>query len=110
MRYRKKPVVIDAVQLRAGEVPHELDDAVIAGKIKFCEDGTCTQIGEAEQHLCAALRLLRENGWPEVANDLRRIHGQLQVWTQQPGGYLTYLEPPPKPAGPGRGRPGKVRA
>jgi hypothetical protein len=41
MKYRKKPVVIEAVQLRAGEIPHELDGAIMDGKISFKEDGTC---------------------------------------------------------------------
>lgn len=40
MKFRKKPVVIEAVQFRNGKIPHELDDAIIAGLIRFCEDGT----------------------------------------------------------------------
>lgn len=40
MRYRKKPVVIEAVQFRAGEQPHELAGDVIIGKVRYTEDGT----------------------------------------------------------------------
>ena len=39
-RYRKKPVVIEAVQLRAGERPAGLDEAVATGDVVWVEDGT----------------------------------------------------------------------
>jgi hypothetical protein len=39
-KYRKKPVVIDAVQFIAGQQPGELVDDVIAGTIRFTEAGT----------------------------------------------------------------------
>ena len=40
MKFRKKPVVIDAVQFRTGEIPHELDEPIMAGIITHAEDGT----------------------------------------------------------------------
>jgi hypothetical protein len=39
-KFRKKPVVIEAVQHRAGEQPYELAQDVIDGRIRFLEDGT----------------------------------------------------------------------
>lgn len=39
-KYRKKPVVIDAVQYRAGEQDAELAGDVIAGRLRYAEDGT----------------------------------------------------------------------
>lgn len=39
-KYRKKPVVIDAVQFRSGEQPHEFAGDVIAGRVRYPEDGT----------------------------------------------------------------------
>jgi hypothetical protein len=38
-KFRKRPVVIDAVQYRAGECPGELADDVIAGRVEHKEDG-----------------------------------------------------------------------
>lgn len=38
--YRKKPVVIEAVQFRSGEQPHELAQDVIDGRLRYCMDGT----------------------------------------------------------------------
>ena len=40
MKFRKKPVVIDAVQFRAGEQPAELAGDVIAGTVTYPDDGT----------------------------------------------------------------------
>ena len=40
MRFRKKPVVIDAVCFRAGEQPSDLAADVIAGRVRYTEDGT----------------------------------------------------------------------
>jgi hypothetical protein len=39
-RYRKKPVVIEAVQFRAGEQPYELAGDVVTGRVRYTEDGT----------------------------------------------------------------------
>ena len=39
-KFRKKPVVIDAVRYRAGEQDGELAADVIAGRIRYSEDGT----------------------------------------------------------------------
>lgn len=39
-KFRKKPVVIDAVQFRAGEQPSEFAEDVVAGRIRYPEDGT----------------------------------------------------------------------
>lgn len=38
--FRKRPVVIEAVQFRSGEQPSELAGDVIAGQIRYPEDGT----------------------------------------------------------------------
>lgn len=38
--YRKRPVIIQAVRWMNGELPAELDQAVIDGKIRFTELGT----------------------------------------------------------------------
>jgi hypothetical protein len=40
MKFRKRPVVIDAVQFRAGEEPNELAPDVVAGTVRYTEDGT----------------------------------------------------------------------
>lgn len=40
MQFRKKPVVIEAVQFRAGEQDGELADDVIAGRVRYTEEGT----------------------------------------------------------------------
>jgi hypothetical protein len=39
-RFRKKPVEIEAVQVRAGEIPHELDGFIMAGRIRHTEQDT----------------------------------------------------------------------
>lgn len=39
-RYRKKPVVIEAVQFNSGEEPYELSQYVIDGRIRYTQDGT----------------------------------------------------------------------
>ena len=39
-KYRKRPVVIEAVQHRAGEQPYEFAKDVAAGKMRYCEDDT----------------------------------------------------------------------
>lgn len=40
MKFRKKPVVIDAVLFRSGEQPHEFSADVRAGVVRYPEDGT----------------------------------------------------------------------
>lgn len=40
MRYRKKPVVIDAVQFVNGEQPSNFAADVIAGNVRYTEEGT----------------------------------------------------------------------
>ena len=40
MKFRKKPVVIDAVQFHAGEQDGELASDVIAGRVRYTEEGT----------------------------------------------------------------------
>lgn len=39
-KYRKKPVVIEAVQFQAGCHPSELAADVVAGRVRYPEDGT----------------------------------------------------------------------
>lgn len=39
-KYRKKPVVIEAVQYRSGEQPYEFAKDVVAGLVRYPEDGT----------------------------------------------------------------------
>jgi len=39
-KYRKKPVVIEAFQYRAGEQDSSLADDVMAGRVRYPEDGT----------------------------------------------------------------------
>ena len=39
-KYRKKPVVVEAIQLRAGEQRGEFAQYVIDGRIRYTEDGT----------------------------------------------------------------------
>lgn len=38
-KFRKKPVVIEAVQFRAGEQDHSLAADVISGRVRYAEDG-----------------------------------------------------------------------
>lgn len=52
MKFRKKPVVIEAVQFRAGEMPGELAADVAAGNIRYPEDGTML-IRTLEGVMCA---------------------------------------------------------
>ncbi|TXH56942.1 MAG: hypothetical protein E6Q97_05460 [Desulfurellales bacterium] len=52
-KYRKKPVVIDAVQHRMGEQPYDLAQDVIAGTIRYQEDGTAL-IQTLEGVMCAS--------------------------------------------------------
>jgi hypothetical protein len=43
VKFRKKPVVIEAVQFRGGEQSHEMDQltgGVASGRIRYPEDGT----------------------------------------------------------------------
>lgn len=42
MKFRKKPVVIDAWPLKAGEQDNDLAYAVVDGRIVYNEDGTAT--------------------------------------------------------------------
>lgn len=51
-KFRKKPVVIEAVQFRAGEQPGELAGDVTAGRIRYPEDGTML-IETLEGVMCA---------------------------------------------------------
>lgn len=39
-KYRKKPVVIDAVQYRAGEQPYELANEIMGGTARYTSEGT----------------------------------------------------------------------
>ena len=39
-KFRKKPVVIEAVQFRSGEELHDLSNEVITGRVRYTEDGT----------------------------------------------------------------------
>jgi hypothetical protein len=39
-RYRKKPVIIDAIQFRAGEQDSDLAGDVIAGRLRYTEEDT----------------------------------------------------------------------
>lgn len=39
-KFRKKPVVIDAVLFRGGEQPNEFSADVISGRVRYPEDGT----------------------------------------------------------------------
>ena len=50
--YRKKPVVIEAVRFDPGCEPYELASDVIAGKIRYPEDGTML-IDTLEGVMCA---------------------------------------------------------
>ncbi len=38
--FRKKPVVIEAVQFRSGEQPYEFAADEVAGRVRYPEDGT----------------------------------------------------------------------
>jgi hypothetical protein len=40
MKYRKKPIIVEAIQFRGGEQPGELARYVVAGKIDYTELGT----------------------------------------------------------------------
>lgn len=51
-KFRKKPVVIEAVRYRAGEQPGEFAADVIAGNIRYPEDGTML-IKTLEGEMCA---------------------------------------------------------
>jgi hypothetical protein len=39
-KFRKKPVVIDAWPIRGGEADGDLAQAVVDGKLRYCEDGS----------------------------------------------------------------------
>jgi hypothetical protein len=51
-KYRKKPVVIEAIQFRAGEQDCDLAADVVTGKIRYPEDGTML-IQTLEGVMCA---------------------------------------------------------
>ncbi len=51
-KFRKKPVVIDAVQYRGGEHHSELAADVVAGRVRYPEDGTLL-IATLEGAMCA---------------------------------------------------------
>lgn len=40
MKFRKKPVVIEAFEYRAGEQRHEVAQDVIDGRVRYTEEGT----------------------------------------------------------------------
>jgi hypothetical protein len=40
MKYRKKPVVIEAVEFKAGEQSYDLAQDVIDGRIRYTQSGT----------------------------------------------------------------------
>lgn len=61
--------------------------------------GCRVHLAQAEEKLQAACAILRQNGWPETAEELVKHLRMLRVWTQ-PHGWLDWLE---KPA------PGEVR-
>jgi hypothetical protein len=50
-------------------------------------------IQQAQTKLAQAEALLRDNGFPETADDLTPAKGWLQVWTK-PDGRLSYMEKP----------------
>jgi len=52
MKYRKKPVVIEAFQYRAGEQNGVLNEDVMAGRVRYPEDGTML-IQTLEGVMCA---------------------------------------------------------
>ena len=52
MRFRKKPVIIEAFEYRAGEHRSEVADDVIAGHVRYPEDGTML-IQTLEGVMCA---------------------------------------------------------
>ena len=43
------------------------------------------QLQQAEEKLQIACKLLRENGWPENADDLSQILKSIRVWTMRDG-------------------------
>jgi hypothetical protein len=51
-KYRKKPVMIEAVQFRAGEQDGSFCDDVMAGRVRYPEDGTML-IQTLEGVMCA---------------------------------------------------------
>jgi hypothetical protein len=50
-----------------------------------------SQVEQAQEHLRNACQMLRQEGWPETADDLMRAHKLLQTWTQ-PCGWLDLME------------------
>ena len=51
-KYRKKPVVIEAIQFRGGEQSSDLAADVVAGRVRYPEDGTML-IDTLEGVMCA---------------------------------------------------------
>lgn len=49
------------------------------------------QLGEAEEKMRCAIKMMRDNGLPDNANELTRTLKHLRVWTQ-PDGWLDALE------------------
>lgn len=49
------------------------------------------QVEKAREHMKGALQTLRQGGWDETADDLRKLDAQLQVWVQ-PDGYFAWLQ------------------
>jgi hypothetical protein len=52
-----------------------------------------SQIEQGLEHLTIACGLLRQNGWPENADELMRTVRHGRVWTQSDG-WLDHLAPP----------------
>ena len=52
-----------------------------------------SQIEQGLEHLTIACGLLRQNGWPENANELMRTVKHGRVWTQADG-WLDHLDRP----------------
>lgn len=51
------------------------------------------QIEQGKDKLLLACKLLRQNGWPENADELMRSVHHVSVWTQKDG-WLDWLEKP----------------
>ena len=52
---------------------------------KRCLTAVRVQVEQAQEHLVAACKILRTNGWPQNADDLMRSVKHVQVWTQKDG-------------------------
>lgn len=63
----------------------------VAAPAPTCLRAVRAQIEQAQEHLTIACKVMRNNGFPESANDLSRNLKMLNVWTQQ-SGLLHWLE------------------